>query len=533
MNIVILHCHFERGGVTQVVENHVRALRESDSIGRIVLVGGNRFGGLSDKTRESVEQVSIPSFDYDDLAHENPARENLAHDDAAQGDDRDAIGRRAEGMVRSLTQEFSRLSISSDDSILHWHNHSLGKNTAVPDVIGRLAEAGWRLLLQIHDFAEDNRPENYRRLIDASGAKRKPHLDAYLYPVAAQIHYATLTRGDAATLVDVGVPGHQTHCLPNSVVAPSGEPPPRHEALERVRRELKLPPDAQWCLYPVRGIRRKNVGEFLLLSRWTRPNHFAGLTLCPATPVERRSYLRWKEIASVVAPRAVFDAGQHPHVSFLDNMSAAEFVASSSVAEGFGMAYLEPWLVHREVIARRLPTVTDDFEASGVDLPKLYDAIFIPGDRVWVSECMNESAVAMEQAWSKIPESFQPQFRARATENEGQIDFAELIPARQAEVLRRVASDAGFESEIKACATKLVDDLTRTADEGLLRRNAEIVRCKYSPEKTAEHLKSIYESLSQAPIDSEVFAPQGAMRAVDRINRSRPFYPCRTEVLDE
>ena len=36
--IVILHCHFERGGVTQVVENHVSALRETGQFERIVLV---------------------------------------------------------------------------------------------------------------------------------------------------------------------------------------------------------------------------------------------------------------------------------------------------------------------------------------------------------------------------------------------------------------------------------------------------------------------------------------------------------------
>ena len=66
LKIVILHCHYERGGVTQVVENHVRSLLECSHVDQIVLASGDRASGLSAHTLAAVEKLSIAGFDYDD-----------------------------------------------------------------------------------------------------------------------------------------------------------------------------------------------------------------------------------------------------------------------------------------------------------------------------------------------------------------------------------------------------------------------------------------------------------------------------------
>ncbi len=434
---------------------------------------------------------------------------------------------------QNLQSELENRGITKDNTVLHWHNHSLGKNTAAPAAIRSLAESGWRILLQIHDFAEDNRPDNYRRLIQATGATSKLEIDQYLYPVGSQIHYATLTRADAGVLCEVGIPEPRAHCLPNSVVLPFGEQPCQDESLAKVRRSIGLPNDARWCLYPVRGIRRKNVGEFVMLSRWIRPDQFAGLTLCPTTPVEKRSYERWREIAAEVAPKAVFDAGQHPDVTFADNVSAADFIMSTSVAEGFGMAFLEPWLAHREVIARRLPTVTDDFETSGVKLPKLYDQILIPGDAAWIRDCVAESSAAIRQAWSDLPDQFQPSLDSRARDCDQRIDFARLTTNRQIEVLRLAAADPGFESEVRECSRDLVGHLTSQPDDALVQHNAAVVGREYSPERSGRRLIAIYKELLASSCDVEIESPLHAGIAVDLISRTRPFFPCRTEVIDD
>lgn len=516
LNIVILHCHYERGGVTQVVENHVQSLRDSQCIDQIVLASGDRVSGLSAQTQAAVQQILIANFDYD------PSAGSI-----------NSVAERAECMSRDLHKALARHGITNDDSILHWHNHSLGKNTAAPAAIRLLAESGWRILLQIHDFAEDNRPENYGRLIRATGATGKRDIDQYLYPVGSQIHYATLTRADARVLCEIGIPEPSTHWLPNSVQLPSGPQPHYEESLTKVRQAIGLPDDARWCLYPVRGIRRKNVGEFLMLSRWVPRDHYCGLTLCPVTPVEKRSYERWRGIAEQVAPRAIFDAGQHPDLTFAENLAAAEFVLSTSVAEGFGMAFLEPWLARREVIARRLPTVTDDFEATGVQLPKLYDQIPIPGDAAWLRDSEIQIREALRQAWSDLPGQFQPGFDQPVSSPDQRIDFARLTVDRQIEVLRRASRDSGFEAAIQACSRELVSHVTSPANSTLVQQNVAVVGNEYSSERTRQSLTAIYEELLAGSCDSKLATPQRAGSAVDLITRTRPFFPCRTEVIDE
>jgi hypothetical protein len=515
VNIVILHCHFERGGVTQVVENHVRWLRDCQLVDRIILISGQRASGLSSDTLESVTHVAANDFDYD-----------------TQEPSADSSARRAGRIAQHLAEQLRGFGVTQDNSVLHWHNHSLGKNTAAPATIRQMAQSGWRLLLQIHDFAEDNRPQNYQPLIAASGAANKVEIDRYLYPTASQIHYATLTRADASVLTRLGIPAGQTHCLPNSVLAPAGEQSGKDASLAKVRRAMRLPSDARWCLYPVRGIRRKNVGEFLMLARWIRPDQFAGLTLEPATPIEKRSYRRWKQLAKEVAPRAVFDASHDRSVSFAESVSASDFIVSTSVAEGFGMAFLEPWLMHREVIARRLPTVTDDFEACGVKLPKFYDKMPIPGTEAWVRDCLAESTSAMTVAWSDLPEHFRPSLDVGTSVSADSIDFALLTPQRQMDVLRKVAQDSGFEAATKERSSQLITSLGEQPDEQLLQDNADVVNRQYSPQQTGRRLIAIYQELVGVASDSVVAPPCHAGKGIDLINDARPFFPCRTEVFD-
>ena len=511
LNIVILHCHLERGGVTQVIENHVRSLRDREDVSQIVLVSGNRASGLSKSTRQAVKQLTVDDFDYDDRRWE---ASNLVS--------------RATALASQITSELDSLDVRSSESILHWHNHSLGKNTAGPEVIRSLGMQGWRLLLQIHDFAEDNRPENYLRLLTASGASTPDELDRYLYPVADQIRYCTLTHADAAVLREVGIPADSISCLPNSVVAPDGIDLRPEEARRKLRETFDLPGDARWCLYPVRGIRRKNVGELLLLSQLASSDQYFGLTLAPTTPIESRSYQRWRQLADQLTPRVVFGAGERPEVSFGCNLLASDCVVSTSVAEGFGMAFLEPWLVNREVIARRLPTVAEDFEASGMLLSKFYKTAQIPGDSTWIAKSQQQFCEAHSDAWRTLPESFRPEpsaFEPGMTA----FDFAMLTPSRQIEVVTRIARDEGFRGEVVSQNPDLVRGLRSESDAAAIEHNAKAVAENYSTATTSKRLMALYDSLAGGTMDIEISAPANVGTTFAAVNRARPYYPCRTE----
>lgn len=510
MDIAILHCHFERGGVTQVVENHVRALASCNDVDRIFLVTDHRQGGLSAETQRLTESIRIAGFDYDP-GHLSPG----------------TAPERARELTKSIEEGLAAAGLDRQQTVLHWHNHALGKNTAAPAVVRRLATSGWRLLLQVHDFAEDSRPENYLALIEASSVDSSQEMDEYLYPVATQIHYATLTGGDAKVLSALGIPDQRIHCLPNSVTLPSGQQPDQQESLQLIRQVMSLPDHARWCLYPVRGIRRKNVGEFLLMCRWLAADCFGGLTLRPATPLEARSYDRWRRIANEVSPRAVFDAAHHQGVTFSDNLAASDFVISTSVAEGFGMAFLEPWLAGRGVIARRLPGVTDDFASAGVKLSSLYDTVPVPGDAAWLRECRGRSAVAFDDAWASLPIAFRPQ--ANEVMESDTIDFARLTPGDQVTVLRRLAESSDYERAMKELSADLIRHFSDPPSPAFIDANAEVVDRHYSTKNQAGQLQGIYETLLAAEIEATAGGPSGDLAAVDLVSQTRPYYPCRTE----
>ncbi|TWU33410.1 glycosyltransferase family protein [Novipirellula artificiosorum] len=512
MNIVILHCHMQRGGVTQVIENHVQAIVQLGGAHRVFLVSGPRVSGISKKTADRITPILLKDFDYDSAESANQPAEL-----------------RAESMATELVDQFAAAGIDRDETVLHWHNHGLGKNTAAPGAIRRLAKLGWRLLLQIHDYAEDNRPENYLHLIRSIGATTQSDIDDYLYPSTDSIHYATLSHADRSVITGLGIDDARVHCLPNCVHFAEGVPDSA-TSRQKVAAAFGLADSAQWWLYPVRGIRRKNVGEFLLLSRFLPGDDIAGITLCPETPIEKRSYERWRSVGQALAPRAVFDCGHHREVSFMENLAASSGVLSTSVAEGFGMAMLEPWLADRGVVARDLPTVTRDFVASGVQLPGQYASIPIPADEQWLRESIVTSREAFHAAWKSLPEAFRPDFPS-FDPSSGEIDFASLTPDRQTDVLQRMASDPGFETAVKERSFGIADRLKTPLAPETIRQNRVTIENRYSTEKQSRQLQSIYFSLLNARVDTLVKPPRSAGVALDLVSAARPFFPCRTEVI--
>ena len=206
----------------------------------------------------------------------------------------------------------------------------------------------------------------------------------------------------------------------------------------------------RWAVYRVRGIRRKNIGELLLLSQLVRESlyrdyfesydHGGGKILCSS----------WKTVAEKVAPRAIFDAGHREGISFRDNLIASDMVLSTSVAEGFGMAFLEPWLFNRGVVARYLNNVVPDFESAGMQLNRFYRDIMIEGDQAWIDSCRREWEYSFDRAWQDVPRAMRPSLSDHSLVSDvwltdtAAVDFALLSPRRQIEVWTRCSEDNGY-----------------------------------------------------------------------------------------
>jgi hypothetical protein len=326
--VAIVHYHLRPGGVTRVIEAGVRALRAAGA-DPAVITGSAAPADFPAPARE------VSGLNYDAVG---PGAEPLAH--RIEAAERDLFGGAAD--------------------VLWMHNPTLGKNPSLTGAVRHWAAQGRRMILHLHDFAEDGRPALYAALAGAQPAPGR-----WLYPAGPHLRYAVLNSRDRDVLLRAGADPASVSLLPNAVDAPAESAPP--EAAEPGR-----------LLNPVRAIRRKNIGE-LLLRAAQEPRRRWALTLPPTQPADLPAYRRWRALAERLNLAVEFETGAPPQGEPLARaLARAEAVYTTSIAEGFGLGFLEPWAAHRSVCGRDLPELTTGLREAGLTLDGLYSAWPVP-----------------------------------------------------------------------------------------------------------------------------------------------------------
>ncbi|NKC16718.1 MAG: glycosyltransferase [Gammaproteobacteria bacterium] len=399
MRIAILHHHLRPGGVTRVMENAVASLDGSG--------------------HECTVLIGEPC----------PQRSPLR--DVARTVD----GLKYRASAGNLTaQELAlrlRTAAGPPPDVWHFHNHCLGKNVLLADAIAILAQQGENLLLQIHDFAEDGRPANYAV---ASQAKS-------LYPQSARCHYAVLNGRDYSILKGAGLAPDRLHLLPNPVMVPEI----RATSFATGRRVL---------FYPTRGIRRKNIGELILLAVLLSEHGFGVATsLAPDNEVWRPVHAGWEAFArqhQISASLGVVQNTAYGSHSFGEWMTTADAIVTTSITEGFGLVFLEPFLFNKPLVGRDLPDVTRDFRALGLSFAGLYQRLLAPCDWIALEPIEAQISELISRQYQICGQTAPPGAAKRALGaicHEHYIDFGGLgEPAQKAVILRCLASPPAREA---------------------------------------------------------------------------------------
>lgn len=475
MKLAIGHYHLNRGGVTRVIENQLLALDGALGNGEIcealIFYGGRHEGWPADlpdrlqKIRLRLEP--LPELDYDSEHGGTSADLDL-----------------------QFLAKLEQAGFSPDRTIVHLHNHSVGKNAALPSTVWKLAEQGYGLLLQIHDFAEDQRPGNFRLLAEAG--KDLPDWHGRLYPQAANVHFAVLNGRDRDVLQSVGIPPEQLHFLPNPVLA-FERFPERGAARVKLNNLFAVSPDESFLLYPVRGIRRKNVGEALLYSVLAPAGTVVGLTLPPLNPAERVRYEQWKATAQRCHPPFRFDVGAPGGLSFAENLAASDAILTTSVAEGFGMVYLESWLADRPLAGRNLPEITKDFCEAGLDLSRLRSRLEVPTDWIDTARLRESLLKGFRATIEAYDRSQPPELVEQVAEKIGgdAIDFGDLDETFQAAILEKVISEPSARQELLDANPGIVD----VGNGELVQTNASVVHREFSLRPSGARLAAVYDAV--------------------------------------
>lgn len=283
------------------------------------------------------------------------------------------------------------------------HNPTLGLNNAYPALIEKAALAHIPLILQCHDFAEDGRPANYQLLAQTDR----------LYPLADHIHYAVINQRDHTHLLNAGLPPDRLHYLPNAV-APAQLPP-----------KVRDSPD-NLVLYPVRGIRRKNLGEICLLAKHAPPRTQFAVALAPEDSHELAIHNFWAHFAAEQNLPVSFDVVQEG--DFPSWVQRATHLVTTSIAEGFGLTFLEPAFWQKPLIGRDLPEITQDFPPYGT----LYQSLPIPLPKI-KSTYQNTLKTTWEKYQTQLTDA---QIETAWQEFQDLSDFANLPEDAQAAIIK-------------------------------------------------------------------------------------------------
>lgn len=446
MQIAILHYHLRPGGVTRVIELAWSALADL-GLEALVLTGEpqpptGRIPG------HCVRVVS-------ELRYGAGAEEELA----------------------SAVDAACCSHWGTPADLIHTHNHALGKNFSLPAAVAGWANDGRALVLQLHDFAENARPANYRGLSEAFGGPKA--LSNILYPFGGRVLPVCLTQGAAAKLDGAVV-------LPNPIVLPEGGD------------SFSLPEFAggDLIVYPTRGIIRKNLGETLLHAALAAPGENYLLTAAPADGKELVAYTQWQQLSEELGLPITFDAARKFGRPVYDFLFAANHCVTTSMEEGFGMAFLEPWMAGKGLKGRDLPPVTQDFREAGVNLNSLYARWEVPSEflnRPEIDQMIEARVKALLAAYDLPPTKERLASANQAVWSPCGADFGRLDVATQRSLITR------------ARTLGLVKPPAPPPTPAIIKKNQVVIAERFSLAAYGERLLSIYRHVSEAPVAKPQF----------------------------
>lgn len=395
----------------------------------------------------------------------------------------------------SEIKEFLDQTFPSQDLTFIIHNPTLGKSTLWPALYGKLInelsqDRSLHFLLQCHDFAEDGRPENYQR-------NQFSQID---YPTSSHIHYGFINSRDQWLLTSSGLPSEQSHFIPNEVTSPALTLKPRDEETQKL------------VLYPARGIRRKNVGEFCLWSALAPAGTQFALTLAPENEAWKPLFNEWKKFAKRLELPVILGCVNEAvpegetDSSYLSWLNASSHIFTTSIAEGFGLSFLEPIMLEKPLLGRDLPLVTLDFVEDGLELGSLYQKLLVPESALDLVSLRTHLKREMQRTYSQYGQTLTSEQIETAWQNmliDGFLDFGNLPESIQQQLIERHLQhhDLGLQvllqNEERMCAKEWISQHLSTSTRT---DSAHQLEESYSTKAYQERLASILSKIENSPL---------------------------------
>jgi hypothetical protein len=444
MKIAFIHYHLKTGGVTTCLKQQLKALKSHCDM--CVITGELPPDVFPAKT------IYVPELAYSSVYRKPYAPEKVAAK-----------------VIQKIRTHFD-----GPCDIVHVHNPLLAKNSKFLWFLKLLQQEGLNLLLQVHDFAEDGRARLYF------------HED---YPT--DCHYCVVNSRDYQILLKCGLKKQGLHQLFNCVSLPQLPPEPVAEE--------------PYIVYPIRAIRRKNIGEAILLSLFFDAQERLAITLPPNSAADMVSYEAWKAFAAKYRLPIEFDQGLD--TPFETIVGSARYLLTTSITEGFGFSFLEPWLYHKYVSGRKLDDICNDFEVRGIDLGHMYSQLMVPLEgfdangyyRQW-----NRTIMGAARKFDLQIDTAQIRCAYEVITEGGLIDFGLLAELYQKQVLRFLMSNKTHRQKLLIRNPLLAEISNRTDQQNRIEANRNAIVRNYNMDQYRQTLLDLYARVATTPVKQRV-----------------------------
>jgi glycosyltransferase involved in cell wall biosynthesis len=364
LKLVVVHYHLRPGGIRRVIELATPHLARQfhGAVERIVLACGeanDRKWNVCFRERLGGTPVEIfvePAFNY--LSEQKRSIESAS--------------RRVRAALAKILP-----AGSANDCLVWAHNLGIGRNLLLARELTRICSAGGiPLVAHHHDWWFDNRWLRWREMRQA-GFRTLRAAARTIFPPASKVLHVAINRADA----DILRRHFAKHAgwLPN-LTEPAPAPPEERVRATQNWLEQRLADNAPVWLMPCRLLRRKNIAEALLLTRWLRPEAWL-VTTGGVSSVHEQAYADRLAIAVVQNDwqlrLGILQGVEQDNPDVHELLTASEVILFTSIQEGFGLAPLEAAAARRPLIARSLPNVAPDLVHFGFRFPQSYRELLI------------------------------------------------------------------------------------------------------------------------------------------------------------
>ena len=229
------------------------------------------------------------------------------------------------------------------------------------------------------------------------------------------------------------------------------------------------------------------------------------ITLPPNSLADIISYRAWKNFVHDQHLNVAFDQGLSQDFESL--VLSAGSLLSTSITEGFGFSFLEPWLFGKLLWGRKLIDICRDFERNGLRLDHLYAGLSAPIDWIGLRRFRNRWQECVLNAAKLFNISIDIDRLKNAFDyitSDAVIDFGLLDESSQKRVILQAKSRGRNSASLIRINPFLAAPGTVQDKNELIANNKQAILRNYSPDMYRNKLLEVYRKVSTTSIQQNI-----------------------------